>query len=88
VVMGNGVTPPIISLLSVAVQTNSGTTILVKGVPGSTYTLQRTTHLLPTGTIWTNLASATASAEGANSGSVLFSDTNAPSTSFYRVRQP
>ena len=73
--------------LSATAEANSAgriTKVLLRGSPGYTYRLQRTTQLSGSQTSWIDLAVGSADAQGL----FLFSDTNAPWPSFYRAKQP
>jgi hypothetical protein len=63
----------------------NGIKIRFTGIAAQTYQIERASVLLNTGTVWTNIGSATTDA----AGQAEFTDTDAPETSgFYRVVSP
>jgi hypothetical protein len=77
------------SLLSISQGGNDPdrvTTIIMQGLPGFAYRLQRTTNLSDLNTVWIDLSVRIVPAGGANT--VAFYDTNPPSPAFYRAKQP
>ena len=80
-----GALPPTLGgIKAEMVGTNQVITIAAHGEPGSSYRLQRSTDPLGPTMLWSNLVSQTA----APGGQLLFTDTNAPSPSFYRIKYP
>src|SRR5262249_34159567 len=62
--------------------------LLLQGIAGYTYTLQRANAWSGSDAVWSNVAGGTPGTDPTNSGTIFFYDTNPPSPSFYRAKQP
>jgi hypothetical protein len=76
------------SISVIDASSNTVTTLQLQGLPNFTYRLQRTTKLLGLDTVWTDVALAKSGTSDPSSGVAIFYDTNAPSQSYYRAKQP
>ena len=77
----------LVSIHSEQVAADTVVRIMVMGIPGVSYTLQRAENLAAS-TPWSDLLSRPAGTIGSNFGRVVFLVTNPPSPTYYRTKTP
>jgi len=77
----------LVSIDSASVGANTVVTVVARGIPGTSYALQRAAALSAS-VAWGDLQTRTAGSSGTNFGLVVFTLTNPPSPSYYRTRTP